>query len=64
MAATDPRSMTALTGPGTDTTTPWQHRVGTFLLRMLEELGSRPSIWDPWLLLTPHRAVRRTVTRR
>jgi hypothetical protein len=47
-----------------DATPPWRQRTGTFLLRMLEQLGSYPSVWDPWLLLTPYRAMRRTVDRR
>jgi hypothetical protein len=64
MAARGPRSTMALTTPSIDTTPRWQQRVGTFLLRLLEELDSHPSVWDPWLLLTPHRAVKRTVARR
>jgi hypothetical protein len=61
MAATRSRSTTP---PHIDATPPWPQRAGTFLLRMLEELGSYPSVWDPWLVLTPHRAVRRTLDRR
>jgi hypothetical protein len=64
MAAMSPRSTTAPTTPDIDTASPWQQRAGTFLLRLLEELGSHPSVWDPWLFLTPHRAVKRTVARR
>ena len=60
MAATNPRSVTAPTSPDIDATSSWQQRAGTFLLRVLEELGSQPSVWDPWLLLTPYRAVKRT----
>jgi hypothetical protein len=53
MAATHPRSTTAPTTPH-----------GSFLLRLLEELGSHPSVWDPWLLLNPYHAARRTFARR
>jgi hypothetical protein len=61
MAATHPRFTAP---PHFDVTPPWPRRAGTFLLRVLEELGSCPSLWDPWLVLTPYRAVRRTVHRR
>jgi hypothetical protein len=57
MAARGPRPTTALTTPGIDTTPPWQQRACSFLLRLLEQLGSHPTVWDPWLLLTRHRAV-------
>jgi hypothetical protein len=50
--------------PHIDATPPWPQRPGTCLLRTLEELGTHPSVWDPWLALTPYRSVRRTVDRR
>ncbi len=61
MTATASRSRTT---PGHDTTAPRHKRAGMFLLRVLEQLGSTPSVWDPWLVLTPYRAMRRTVDRR
>jgi hypothetical protein len=51
---------TPLTVAETGTTPPWRRRTGRFLLRVLGELGRHPSVWDPWLLLTPHRAWERT----
>lgn len=63
MAATTPRSTTPPT-PHPDDAPPRHRRAGTFLLRLLEELGSHPSVWDPWLLLTPHRTMGRTLARR
>jgi hypothetical protein len=65
MASISPPSHTEPAPPvRIDTAPPWHQRAGTFLLRVLEQLGSQPSVWDPWSLLTPHRAVTRTVTRR
>jgi hypothetical protein len=52
MAATTPRGRTDLTTDRRDTVAPWSRRAGRFLLRLLEEFGSQPSIWDPWLVLT------------
>jgi hypothetical protein len=61
MTATHPRSTAP---PHIAAAPPWPRRAGTFLLQVLEGLGSYPSLWDPWLVLTPYRAVRRTVHRR
>jgi hypothetical protein len=65
MDPTNPRSRTELTTPNhIDTGAPSPRRASTFVVRLLEQLGSSPSVWDPWLFMTPHQAVKRTFTHR
>ena len=59
MAASRPSSVTSLTTADLDPTAPLTRRAARFLLRVLEELGHHPSVWDPWLLLTLYRATQR-----
>jgi hypothetical protein len=62
MTTVDLRASTSTAAPRAAVPREPRRGAARFLLDVLNELGRRPSIWDPWLLLTPHRAraVRRT----